>query len=57
MSEPFGSEAADDELVYNEFGLDEEQRAELLRLAAEARANPGVGVSWPELKARLLREQ
>lgn len=38
----------------DELELDEEQIAELLRRMEQARANPGVGVSWPEIKARLL---
>ena len=34
--------------------LTEEQRAELDRRLADAEANPGVGTSWSEVKARLL---
>lgn len=34
--------------------LTEPQRAELDRRLADARANPGVGTPWSEVKARLL---
>jgi putative addiction module component (TIGR02574 family) len=40
-----------------DFPLDDEQQAELARRLADARANPGVGRSWAEVKARLTARQ
>jgi putative addiction module component (TIGR02574 family) len=33
--------------------LDDDQHAELLRRAADARKSPGIGKPWAEVKARL----
>jgi putative addiction module component (TIGR02574 family) len=38
------------------FPLTPEQEEELIRLADEARRNPGAGRSWAEIRADLLKE-
>jgi putative addiction module component (TIGR02574 family) len=43
----------DDYGFEDEFELDAEQIAELERRLAEAKANPGSGIPWSEVKRRL----
>jgi putative addiction module component (TIGR02574 family) len=44
----------DDDSADAEYELDEETIAELRRRSAEAKANPGSGIPWSEVKRKLL---